>query len=171
MGALMIGPWRSVELDVRCPKSSSTRVTIGFPTWCHHAKRRRMDAPVAGFRHGLGISVRCPWLISAPMTPGRRFTNRPTDTPLPSTPWIPSWPSSRPAWGITNRPTHQYPRPSGYSNGRGSEVGAPKIVRGDTVSILWSIDTFESILQYFVSILSYPIFVSIDTVSLYRYAN
>ena len=42
---------------------------------------------------------------------------------------------------------------------------------GDAVSILWSIDTFEPILRYFVPILSYPIFDSIDTVSLYRYAN
>ena len=42
------------------------------------------------------------------------------------------------------------------------------VVMGDTVSIIWSIDTFEPILRYFVSILSYPIFDSIDTVSLYH---
>ena len=45
------------------------------------------------------------------------------------------------------------------------------LVMGDTVSILSSIDTFEPILRYFVLILLYPIFDSIDTVSLYRYAN
>ena len=32
------------------------------------------------------------------------------------------WPLS--AWGITDRPTHQYPWPSGYRHGRGSESGA-----------------------------------------------
>ena len=42
------------------------------------------------------------------------------------------------------------------------------LVMVDTVSILWSIGTFVPILRYFVSILSYPIFVGIDTVSLYR---
>ena len=35
----------------------------------------------------------------------------------------------------------------------------------------YSIDTFETILRYFLSILAYLIFVSIDTVCLYRYAN
>ena len=47
-----IGPRRNTKLDVRCPWSSSTRVVIGFLTWCHRVERRRMGTPMAGLGNG-----------------------------------------------------------------------------------------------------------------------
>ena len=87
--------------------------------------------------------VRHTWSRLSRFSPGHREPDhltgriyRPTDrTPVSSAIWIPPWPRPRPGsspvryrwprptWGITDRPTHQYPRPSGYRQFEAQRVG------------------------------------------------
>ena len=74
-----------------------------------------------------------------PMTGPDLKNYRPTDPSVPSALWILPWARPRlgpgpvnyrwpgPTWGITDRPTHQYPRPSGYRHGRDTHGGTPML--------------------------------------------
>ena len=74
--------WARAQLQVPL-----TRCSSGFTRICHsptglihrgcRVERRRMGAPMVGLQHGLGISIRCPWLTLGPTSLGEDDTPRP----------------------------------------------------------------------------------------------